>query len=231
MSGDPTPSVLTARGVAVGGAHRPLLLPTDLTLRTGEVLVAAGDPGHGHTALALALAGRLRHEGAVEVDGDSGVRRLQRAVALVDVPGVSEPDAAVPVAAVVGEELAIAGRHAGRSAVRTVLEGRELESFSHKRFDALDVGARVALLCDLAARRPEVRFVVLTLPDRHGGTPESWLPALRDAAHAGLGVLVTTGVGTARLLDLPTVAIGLDDATDGTSAASAQPTTEEKEPA
>ena len=204
MSGS---TVLTARAVAVGGAHQPLLEPTDVIVASGEVVAAVGDPGHGHTALALALAGRLEHAGAVDLDGDGRARTLQRAVALVDVPGVSEPDGALRVTTVVAEELATAGCSTRRSAVREVLAEVGLTQPPH-RFDALDVRTRVALLAGLAARRPGVRFAVVTLPERHGATPEAWLPPLYALAEQGLGVLVTVGLGTGRLIDLPAGEIG-----------------------
>ena len=203
-SGD---AVLTARAVAVGGARHPLLDPTDVIVRDGEVVAAVGDPGHGHTALALTLAGRLAHTGDVDLDGDSRPRRLQRAVALVDVPGVSEPDGALPVTTVVAEELATAGLSTRRSAVREVLAQAGLTQPPY-RFDTLDARTRVTLLAGLAARRPGVRFVVVTLPERHGATPEAWLPPLHALADKGLGVLVTVGLGTGRLIDLPAAEIG-----------------------
>lgn len=199
--------LLTARAVAVGGGRRPLLDPTDLIVPSGEVVAAVGDPGHGHTALALALAGRLAHDGAVDLDGETRPHRLQRAVALVDVPGVSQPDGALPVTTVVAEELATAGLPTRRSAVRDVLAEAGLTQPPH-RFDALDVGTRLTLLTGLAARRPDVRFVVVTLPERHGATPEAWLPPLHALAARGLGVLVTVGLGTGRLIDLPAAEIG-----------------------
>lgn len=199
--------VLTGRAVAVGGGRAPLLEPTDVIVRRGEVVAAVGDPGHGHTALALALAGRLAHEGAVDVDSDSRPRHLQRAVALVDVPGVSEPDGALPVTTVVAEELATAGLSTRRSAVRDVLAELGPAQPAH-RFDALDARTRVTLLAGLAARRPDVQFLVVTLPERHGATPDAWLPPLHALAEKGLGVLVTLGLGTGRLIDLPAAEIG-----------------------
>src|SRR5262245_23316507 len=85
--------------------HHPLLEPTTLFVRTGDVVVAVGEPGHGHTALALALAGRLRVDhGSVSLNDAAGTKGLQRKVALVDVPGVSAPHNEVPLKTIVGEE-------------------------------------------------------------------------------------------------------------------------------
>jgi ABC-type transport system involved in cytochrome c biogenesis ATPase subunit len=36
-----------------------MLAPTTVEVAAGELVIVHGDPGHGHTALALALAGRL----------------------------------------------------------------------------------------------------------------------------------------------------------------------------
>ena len=112
--------VLRASNVAVHGHARPLLEPTTLSVRTGEVVVVVGEPGHGHTALALLLGGRLRADsGTIALDDrDNDARALQRMVALVDVPGVSEPDDSVPLATIVSEEMSMAGMRATRGSVR-----------------------------------------------------------------------------------------------------------------
>ena len=119
----------------------PLLEPTTLAVRSGERLLVAGEPGHGHTALALALAGRLKVDaGSVELDGERSGRRLRRAVALVDVPGVSEPDAVLPLRTVVAEELAMAGRSTRRGAVQAFLDERGMGHLAHAQLEAVVVG-------------------------------------------------------------------------------------------
>src|SRR5690606_13278829 len=102
--------------------HRTLLRRTSLRIAPGEVVVAAGRPGSGHTVIALALAGRIvPSSGQVTLGDTQDPRTLQAQVALVDVPGVTEPEESVPLHVIVGEELAMAGRPARRSAVRKVL--------------------------------------------------------------------------------------------------------------
>src|SRR5206468_12598875 len=117
----------------------------------------AGEPGHGHTALALVLAGRLKVDaGFVELDGERTGRRLRRAVALVDVPGVSEPDDVLPLRTVVAEELAMAGRSTRRGAVQAFLEERGLDRFAAHRLEAVPADVRTGLLTEIAALRPGV---------------------------------------------------------------------------
>lgn len=203
--------VLAAAGVAAHEPRRPLLAPTSLEVRTGELLVAAGDPGHGHTLLALALAGRLGDgTGAVTLDGEADRAALQDAVALVDVPGVSEPDPVLPLTTVAGEELAMAGRPATPAAVRRWLTERGLGDQVGARIEDLDTRARVAALAGLAAARPRVRFLVLVLPERSGGRPEDWAGTVRALADRGFGVVVTASPGVADAVDARTTQLGND---------------------
>lgn len=193
---------LVARGVRVDARPLPLLGPTDVTVRQGHRVLVEGDPGHGHTALALALAGRLRTDaGSVELDGDATPRRLRHAVALVDVPGVSEPDGGLPLSTVVGEELALAGRPAGRSAVRDRLAVEGLADLAGTAVEAVPSDARTRLLAGLAAARPGVQFLVLTVPDRFGTPPRTWWDLAGELAVAGFGVVVTCTTSSAHLLD------------------------------
>lgn len=174
-----------------------MLPPTSLKLHSGGLLVALGDPGHAHTALALALCGRLvPDQGGVEVDGDGRAKTLQGSVTVVDVPGVSDPDDVVPTTTIVGEELAMAKRKAGRGHVDTWLRDHHLSHVHASRIEDLSPCDRVTLLTSLAALRG-APFLVLTLPDRHGGLPDLWLPHLSELAESGLGVLVSASTSVA----------------------------------
>jgi len=200
-----TEHVLRASGVSVPGQPRDVLPPTDIELRSGSIRAVVGEPGHGHTALALALAGRLPSAGGtVELDGSTDPVALRRAVALVDVPGVSEPDEAVPVGTILGEELAMAGTSARRADVQLFAPDLDLR----ERTDAVPAAQRVELLLRAAALRPDVMFLVLTLPDRWGVEPAQWEPVAATLADQGLGVCVTVGATSRHLLTVPATSIG-----------------------
>src|SRR3954453_10171413 len=131
--------LLRAVGVRVDARPLPLLEPTTLAIRSGERQLVAGGPGHGHTP--LALAGALKVDaGFVELDGSRSGRALRRAVALVDVPGVSEPDPVLPLGTVVAEELAMAGLPTRHGAVRNYLEERGLGHLAGAPLEALSAG-------------------------------------------------------------------------------------------
>jgi energy-coupling factor transporter ATP-binding protein EcfA2 len=183
---------LTAVGIRVDARPVPLLEPTTLAVRSGERLLVAGEPGHGHTALALALGGRLKVDaGYVALDGERSGRGLRRAVALVDVPGVSEPDEVLPLRTVVAEELAMAGRSTRRGAVQAFLDERGAGHLASAQLEAVPADVRTRLLAEIAASRPGVLALVLTVPDRFGGDPRSWWELAGGFAAAGFAVVVT----------------------------------------
>ncbi|MEL7976509.1 hypothetical protein AAG589_11655 [Isoptericola sp. F-RaC21] len=198
---------ITLSGVRVEGRRDPMLEATDLAWSTGECLLVAGEPGHGHTALALVATGRfVPSSGTVRLDGAT-VRpsALRARTAVVDVPGISEPDDALTLADVVAEGLALAGRRSLPGDVTRWLEARGLTEDRGLRVDQLPGVVRTAVLAALATENPDVRFVVLTLPDRHGGDASGWWETARTLAASGLGVLVQCTRSSARDLgvDLP----------------------------
>ncbi len=192
--------MIRADQVSVTGRRGPLLGPTSLTLHTGERRLVTAEPGLGHSALALVLAGRMRPSaGSVRIDGVIDYAALRHAVALVDTPGVSEPDDALPVGTVVGEELALAGLPAGPRAVSVWLAGHGVPS-RHLLFGELAPLTRTRVLAELAAARPHVRYLVLTLPERHGGDPAGWWALAAELADRDHGVLAQTTTATASVL-------------------------------
>ncbi|HWK90989.1 MAG TPA: hypothetical protein VNR17_01890 [Luteimicrobium sp.] len=191
-------------GVAVQGRRDPMLAPFDLTLRTGEAVLVAAEPGHGHTALALAATGRLvPSSGRVTLEGAPETRpplTLADVSAVVDVPGVSEPVESIPVHTHVAEDLALARRRTLPRDVAAWITAHGLDDAARLRVDQLDALTRTRMLVALACERPDVHFLVLTLPDRHGGAPAGWWGVACDAAAAGYGVLVQCSRASARLL-------------------------------
>ncbi len=197
--------------VQVEGRRAPMLEATTLTLASGECVLLAGEPGHGHTALALVATGRLApFTGTVTLVGDDGTTTtatadLRRVTAVVDVPGISEPDEALTVGDVVAEELSLAGQRSLPGDAKKWLDAHDLLDRRGDRVDELHGTLRTALLTSLASERADVRFLVLTLPDRHGGEPSGWWAVAESLAALGYGVLVQCTRSSARDLgaDLP----------------------------
>ncbi len=192
--------MIHADQVSVIGRRGVLLAPTSVTIDIGERHLVSAEPGPAHSALALVLAGRMQPtSGTVRIDGIGDTASLRRAVALVDTPGVSEPDDALPVGTVVGEELALAGMSAGPRAVSAWLEGHGVPS-RRLHFGEIAPLVRTRVLAELAAARPHVHYVVLTLPERHGGDAAGWWELAAELADRDHGVLLQTTPPTARVL-------------------------------
>lgn len=195
------PARVVLRAVRTRGRRELMLDHVTLRLETGARTLAVGEPGHGHTALALVATGRLVPDaGDVLVDGMPDPARLRAASAVVDVPGVSEPDEALTVAGTAAEGLALAGRRATPRAVAAFLAGLGLADDRTTRIDQLPALSRTTLLAALATQDPAVRFLTLTLPDRHGGAPEGWWALAGELAARGYGVLVQCTSASAQVL-------------------------------
>jgi hypothetical protein len=206
--------------VSVDGRHGPMLTPTSLRLRSGERMLVVGEPGHGHTALALAATGRLRpSSGMVLLDSRSTSsprveRALRATTAVVDVPGISEPYEALPLRTLVAEELGLAGRRAFPKDVTAWLVAHDLLEAADRRVELLPAAVRTTVLAELAAARPAVGAIVLTLPDRHGGHPSEWWDLAGTLARRGLAVLAQCTPAAAGLLGVAAAPPGPDPAHD-----------------
>lgn len=200
---------LKAHAISVRGPHAPMLHATSVSVSDHQLVLLAGYPGPGHVAASLGLSGRLKPDGGdVRLDGQTSGRVLRRRVAVVDTPGITEPDDALPVQTVVGEELAIAGHKAGRKAVQEWLGEHDWAGYADRRFEHLPVAVRTKLLAELTVARPDVKVVILTMPDRLGGDPHEWYELGRDLASRGYGVIITCADASARLLGVEAAQMG-----------------------
>lgn len=193
--------LVEATDVEVAGPHDALVRRLSFVAPPGEVTVVPIDAGEGQVALALALAGRVHlAAGTVTAYGSDDVALLQGITRVIDADGVTAPEHALTVRAVVAEELALAEQPSSRRAVAEVLSLAGLGGRARDRWDSVDPGVRTRLLVDLATRRPGTRVVVLAGVDRHGGAPDEWMDGARHAAESGLTVVVICTPGTAALL-------------------------------
>ncbi|GAB3876731.1 hypothetical protein [Terrabacter terrigena] len=192
---------VVARDVSVRGTHEPFVSGIGFTAPAGEVTVVGVDPGASQVALALAIGGRVDLlTGTVSIGGSTDRAHLQLRTRLVDVPDVTAPEDALPLRAVVAEELALAERSSSRRDVATFLRERHLTELASRRWESLPAGQRTELLLELGSWHPHVRVLVLSGPDRHGGDPREWFEAARSVADRGLTVIALCAPATASTL-------------------------------
>ncbi|NUT46507.1 MAG: hypothetical protein HOV94_04170 [Saccharothrix sp.] len=203
--------LIHARRVGVTGPHGPLLAPTSLRVEPGGLVLVAGEPDGGQTAFGLVLAGRLRPSTG-EVSPSAA--ELRRHVVLVDSPGVSEPEPALTLAAVVGEELAVNGARSGRKAVADWLVERGAEEHLDRRFEQVPAATRCELMLELAAGRPGATTLVLDSPDRYHGDPAGWWALARRHVTPDRSVVALCTTTSATVLGVPAARIGADNVTE-----------------
>lgn len=191
---------ITLSNVTKGPTDSALPL-TSLEFESGGVTLARAETERRPTVLGLIASGRMRPDaGTVTLDGRTDYAGLRRHIALVDALGVSEPAADVTVAEVVAEELMFAGRIGHRRAVADTLRELDLADSARANMADLAPAARIRLLTELAVSREEVRGIVLTSPDRHGGDPLDWWATAGALAERGYAVLVIAGDASAHAI-------------------------------
>ena len=218
--------MLSAQLLSVRGRRDPLLPATSLHVNRGELLLATGGRQDRRTALALVLSGRMKATGGrITWDGSERVKPRRLASALVDSPGVNEPEQHLSVRDLVTEDLAlIPRRYRGALLSSPWLKVNSFEDIAGLWTEQLDPGRRLELLTALALANPRTDLLVVDSPDRHGDS--EWLPRLPRLAFEGgrpLAVVATVGA-LPPSWNGPSVAIG--NAATGDAAETAELETE-----
>ena len=125
-------------------------------------------------------------EGSISWDGDAGIKRRGVASALVDSPGVNEPEQHLSVRDLVTEDLAlIPRRYRGALLSTPWLKVNSFEDIADLWTEQLAPDKRIELLTALALANPHTDLLVLDSPDRHTADTSEWLPRLERLASDG----------------------------------------------
>ena len=164
------------------------------------------------TALALLLSGRMKPSGgAITWDGSERLKARRLAGALVDSPGVNDPEQHLSVRDLVTEDLAlIPRRYRGALLSSPWLKVNSFEDIADLWTEQLDPARRLELLTALALANPHTDLLVVDSPDRHSAHHADWLPRLQGLAFdAGRPLAVVATVGALPpSWDGPAAAIG-----------------------
>ncbi len=189
--------MLHVHQLSVEGRRDDLLPATSLQAGRGDLLLVTGGRQDQRTALTLALSGRLRPSGGtIEWDAKPGIQTLRLSSAVVDAPGVNEPEPHLSVRDLVTEDLALIPRRY-RGALRSGpwLKINRFEDIAGLWAEQLLPGRRLELLTALALADPNTDLLVVDSPDRHGADAADWLPRLTALAHdAGRPLAVVAAV-------------------------------------
>lgn len=177
--------MLRAQELSVNGRRDDLLPPTTVQADRGTLLLVEGPRQDQRTALALTLSGRMKPSaGGLEWDGAAGIKTLRQASAVVDAPGVNEPEQHLSVRDLVTEDLAlIPRRYRGPLRSAPWLEASGFADIAGLWTEQLPAGRRLELLTALALADPHTELLVVDSPDRHSADPADWLPRLTELAY------------------------------------------------
>ncbi|WP_159704729.1 ABC transporter ATP-binding protein [Arthrobacter sp. 18067] len=190
--------MLSVQQLQINGRRDDLLPATSLQVRRGELLLVAGEGQDQRTALALALSGRMKpSNGVLSWDTTTKTKKIRLASALVDSPGVNEPEQHLSVRDLVTEDLSlIPRRYRGALLSKPWLKVNSFEDIAGLWIEQLPAGRRLELLTALALADPATDLLVIDSPDRHSADPAAWLPRLQAlASDAGRPLAVVAVVG------------------------------------
>ncbi|MFJ5957617.1 ABC transporter ATP-binding protein [Paenarthrobacter sp. NPDC092416] len=176
--------MLSVQQLQINGRRDDLLPATSLQARRGELLLVSGEGQDQRTALALALSGRMKpSNGVLSWDNNAKTKKIRLASALVDSPGVNEPEQHLSVRDLVTEDLSlIPRRYRGALLSKPWLKINRFEDIAGLWIEQLPAGRRLELLTALALADPATDLLVVDTPDRHSADPSSWLPRLEALA-------------------------------------------------
>lgn len=192
---------IEVKKLAINKGHIPIIEPTSLRIKQGDLTLIVGETEVSQVAFALSLAGRMKlSSGSVKIDNNENPELLQEIVALVDVPNISEPDDVMKLETIVGEELAIAGQKAMPKHARAFLQQNMISKYAKETFETLPNKIRYDVLMKLASIRPNTKVLLLVEPDRLGGKPEIWWRIAKKYNKLGFTVVVQCRESSARIL-------------------------------
>lgn len=190
--------MLSVQQLQINGRRDDLLPATSLQVRRGELLLVAGEGQDQRTALALALSGRMKpSDGVLSWDTTTKTKKIRLASALVDSPGVNEPEQHLSVRDLVTEDLSlIPRRYRGALLSKPWLKVNSFEDIAGLWIEQIPATRRLELLTALALADPATDLLVVDSPDRHSADPAAWLPRLQAlASDAGRPLAVVAVVG------------------------------------
>ncbi|UXM92424.1 ABC transporter ATP-binding protein [Paenarthrobacter sp. JL.01a] len=190
--------MLSVQQLQINGRRDDLLPATSLQVHRGELLLVAGEGQDQRTALALALSGRMKPgNGVLSWDNVTKTKKIRLASALVDSPGVNEPEQHLSVRDLVTEDLSlIPRRYRGALLSKPWLKVNSFEDIAGLWIEQLPASRRLELLTALALADPATDLLIVDSPDRHSADPGTWLPRLQAlASDAGRPLAVVAVVG------------------------------------
>ncbi|MDR1448484.1 MAG: hypothetical protein LBI63_05995 [Candidatus Ancillula sp.] len=134
------------------------------------------------------------------------LHKIRSMTAVVFTPIIDEPDEFLKAWQIISEEFTFAGKNSSRQYALDYLEQEISEDIGNPklvRIKDLDSIDRIKIFTKLAAARPGVKFIFITMPERYGGLPNRWFKEIQAVQTENNSVILITTKIVAKLLKRP----------------------------
>lgn len=178
--------MLIADSVSFKGRHDQLLTSTSLAVARGTMLLVVADTQISRTALSLILSGRMKPTtGTVTLNDLVSLKNLRSKSAIVDAPGINEPESHMKTREIIAEELSLIPTPLWRKRrAKHWISQHGYEDIASGWIDAIDPMRRLELLTKLGMENNSTELLVIDSPDRHDLDNDSWLEVLERFAQS-----------------------------------------------
>jgi hypothetical protein len=176
----------------------------DFSFKTGELGIVATDNTQRAVAFSMLASGRLRHyDGVVSLNLGDGKQResvfalyeIRQATAVPDMPKIGEPDGFLKLWRVLKEEFLFANKNVSKKDILDFITRETDDQFpnpANLKVKDLPNAMRLKIFTKLAAMRPNVKFIFVTLPEKYGGLPNVWFKEVKKLQTKDNAIILIT---------------------------------------
>jgi hypothetical protein len=176
----------------------------DFSLATGKLSIMATDDRQKAVAFSMLASGRLRnYDGTISLNSGDGQKRqslfalceIRKATAVPYVPKIGEPEEFLKLWRVLKEEFLFAGKNVSKKDILGFIARETDNQFPNPaglKVKDLPNTMRLKIFTKLAAMRPNVKFIFVTLPEKYGGLPNVWLKEIKKLQTTDNAIVLIT---------------------------------------
>ncbi|MDR1032615.1 MAG: hypothetical protein LBL84_01235 [Candidatus Nomurabacteria bacterium] len=177
---------IVGKNVSVRSGGEVFFDSIGFSFTTGELSIVATDDRQKAVAFSMLVSGRLRnHDGTISLNSSDGQKRqslialyeIRKVTAVPYVPKIGEPDEFLKLWRVLKEEFLFADKNVSKKDILDFIAQETDGQFPNPaglRVKDLPNAMRLKVFTKLAAMRPDVKFIFVTLPEKYGGLPNVW---------------------------------------------------------
>jgi hypothetical protein len=203
---------IVGKNISARGGSEVFFDSVDFSFETGSLNIVATDSAQRAVTFSMLASGRLlSYGGTISLDSDDDkkrrnlfiLREIRKVTAVPCVPKIGEPDEFLKLWKVLKEEFLFAGKIISKKNILDFI-AREIDNqFPNPatvKVKDLPNAVRLKIFTKLAATRPNVKFIFVTLPEKHGGLPGVWFKEIKKLQTKDNAIILITSKVVAEAL-------------------------------